>query len=83
MALPVLSFAIPSRPVPHSLIQRNESTSSSGPFPFKRVTDGLQVAAVGTETTPDDPNDGNGGLGIVIKRDSGTDEGPDEPGRVI
>ena len=41
VALPVLCLTIPTRPVPHSLIQRAESTLSSGPFEIRRVMESI------------------------------------------
>ena len=84
VALPIFCLAIPSRPVPHSLNQRTESTLSSGPFLIKSVIgcviNGIQGAAVGTGIAP---HDSEGIPGNFIKRDSDTNEVQDGPGKVI
>ena len=76
IALPALCLGAPIEAIPNSLNQRIESMSSGGPLEARSDKCGPDVPPPQDEASC--PN-----FGIIIKRDSETDEVPAEPGVFI
>lgn len=85
VALPTLCLGAPTKVMPNSLDRRFESISSGGRLEagsvIERGPDATQEDVVEIKRASDEAE--GSGPGKIIKRDSDTDEVPDEPGVFI